>query len=297
MDNKSFRFHYCRVFVMILLVIPPLRANFSPAESCLAVSKTIFNNPDPHKLIKDPKFILDLFDCVLLVNKALKDSEWKGAFSIPENVADFLIKHGKSNLVLMMVNVMYKSIELNVMASDIERDYELDDHDFNVLYENLNTMMNYWSKVILTFEKLITQEMETGESQSNALQIFNWEKVNDSAKKKFKNILKELSNLSDDTIKELLITINEKIKKIQSYMTWGLAYRSGAAALCVGSIFILNPAGCGMFCAGSGGAIVVNYHTYQKLAKINKKCETLFKKAEKLHLEIIRYQEKVEYGV
>ena len=80
-------------------------------------------------------------------------------------------------------------------------------------------------------------------------------------------------------------------------MTWGLAYGSGAAVLCVGSIFILNPAGCGMFCVGSGGAIVVNYYTYQKLAKINKKCKTLFKKAEKLHLEIIRYQAKVEYGV
>ena len=127
-----FRFHLSRVLLLAFLlnsVNSPTHAFFLP-EECVEVLK----NPSLAALTNDPKFQVNLKDCMQRIFMGLRQTNWKAVqASIPKELKDLIgkipdlmektVPYTGTELVLLSLYLVGKSIELYQNAKDLEIDY------------------------------------------------------------------------------------------------------------------------------------------------------------------------------
>ena len=127
-----FRFHLSRVLLLAFLlnsVNSPTQAFFLPGE-CVEVLK----NPSLAALTNDPKFQMNLKDCMQRIFMGLRQTNWKAVqASIPKDLKDLIgkipnlmekaVPYTGTELVLLSFYLVGKSIELYQNAEDLEIDY------------------------------------------------------------------------------------------------------------------------------------------------------------------------------
>ena len=127
-----FRFHLSRVLLLAFLlnsVNSPTQAFFLPGE-CVEVLK----NPSLAALTNDPKFQMNLKDCMERIFNGVRQTNWKAVqASIPKDLKDLIgkipnlmekaVPYTDTELVLLSFYLVGKSIELYQNAVDLEIDY------------------------------------------------------------------------------------------------------------------------------------------------------------------------------
>ena len=221
-----FRFHLSRVLLLAFLlnsVNSPTQAFFLPGE-CVEVLK----NPSLAALTNDPKFQMNLKDCMQNIVMGLRQTNWKAVqASIPKDLKDLIgkipnlmekaVPYTDTELVLLSFYLVGKSIELYQNAVDLEIDYRR--HHIVFPKEELTIIID-------SIENDFLPQFQNGNTANIPRKI-----------KKLSQMLSRYLKVLED----LLQSVYKDVKKGTSNRIWSAAYGSAAVAVCGFSFIGGNP--------------------------------------------------------
>lgn len=208
-----FRFHLSRVLLLAFL----LNSVNSPTQAlCVEVLK----KPRLAALTNDPKFQMNLKDCMQRIVMGLRQTNWKAVqASIPKalkdltgkipNLMEKAVPYTGTELVLLSFYLLGKSIELYQNAEDLEIDYRR--HQIVFPKEELTIIIDY-------IENDFLPQFQSGNTANIPRKI----------KKRIEMLSRYLKALED-----LLESVYKDVKKGTSTRIWSAVYGSAAVALCV----------------------------------------------------------------
>ena len=270
-----FRFHLSRVLLLAFLlnsVSRPAQAFFLPGE-CVEVMK----NPSLAALTNDPKFQMNLKDCMQRILMGLRQTSWKAVqASIPKELKDIFgkipnlmekaVPYTVTELELLSFYFVQKSVELYQNAEDLEIDYRR--HQIAFPKEELTIIID-------SIENNFLPQFENGNTANIPRKI----------KKQLEMLGPYLKELKD-----LLESVHKDVKKGTSYKIWSAAYGCAVVAVCGFSLMISrNPFVITMTCGVGIGTGAFLHHTYKNTVKTLEKLDLLWKEAAEMRKKIGKY--------
>ena len=268
-----FRFHLSRVLLLAFLlnsVNSPTQAFFLPGE-CVEVLK----NPSLAALTNDPKFQMNLKDCMQRIFNGVRQTNWKAVqASIPKELKDLIgkisnltekaVPYTGTELMLLSLYLVGKSIELYQNVVDLEIDYRR-------------------QQIVFPKEEL---EIVIDSIENDFLPQFkNGNTVNIPAIKKQSQMLgRYLKKLED-----LLQSVYEDVKKAASNRTWSAAYGSAAVAVCGLSFISGNLVVIIIICGVGIGTAAFFHETYIYTGKTLEKLDSLWEETAEMRKKIGKY--------
>ena len=259
-----FRFHLSRVLLLAFLlnsVNSPTQAFFLPGE-CVEVLK----NPSLAALTNDPKFQMNLKDCMQRIFNGVRQTNWKAVqASIPKDLKDLIgkipnlmekaVPHTGTEVVLLSFYLVGKSIELYQNALDLEIDYRR----LQIVFpqEELKILID-------SIENDFLPQFKNG----NTANIPRKDK-------KLSQMLSRYLKVLDD----LLQSVDKNVKKGTSYRRWSAAYGSAAVTMCGLSVFSGNHVVIIITCGVCMVTAAVSFETYIHTGKTLEKLDSLRKEA------------------
>ena len=261
-----FRFHLSRVLLLAFLlnsVSRPAQAFFLPGE-CVEVMK----NPSLASLTIDPKFQMNVKDCMLRILMGFRQTSWKAVqASIPKELKDIFgkipnlmekaVPYTVRELQLLCFYFVEKSVELYQNVEDLEIDYRR--HQIAFPKEELTIIIDSIENDFLPPRKI-----------EKLLEMLG-------------PYLKEL--------KDLLESVHKDVKKGTSYKIWSAAYGFAVVAVPCGFSLMIsrNPFVNTMTCGVGIGTGVFLHHTYKNTGKTLEKLDLLWKEAVEMRKKIGKY--------
>ena len=258
-----FRFHLSRVLLLAFLlnsVKSPTQAFFLP-EECVKVLK----NPSLAALTNDPKFQMNLKDCMQRIFNGVRQTNWKAVLaSIPKELKDLIgkipnliekaVPYTETELVLLSFYLVGKSIELYQNALDLEIDYRrlqivFPKDELKIIIDSIE------NDFLPQFKKGNTANIPTTKKLSQMLSRY----------------LKELE--------DLLQSVDKNVKKGTSYRRWSAAYGSAAVTMCGLSVISGNHVVIIITCSVCMVTAAVSFETYIHTGKTLEKLDSLWKEA------------------
>lgn len=270
-----FRFHLSRVSRLAFLqnsVNSPTQAFFLPAGECVEVLK----NPSLAELTNDPKFQMNLKDCMQRIVMGLRQTNWKAVqASIPKDLKDLIGKipnlmekaapYTGTELVLLSFHLVGKSIELYQNAVDLEMDCR--QHHIVFPKEELTIIID-------SIENDFLPQFKNGNTANIARKI-----------KKLSQMLSRYLKVLED----LLQSVYKDVKKGTSNRIWSAAYGSAALAVCGFSFIGGNPVVITITCGVGIGSAAVFHDTYIYTGKTLEKLDLLWKEAAEMRKKVGKY--------
>ena len=271
---SRFRFHFSRVLLLAFLlnsVNSPTQAFFLPGE-CVEVLK----NPSLAALKNDPKFQMNLKDCMQRIVMGLRQTNWKAVqVSIPKDLKDLIgkipnlmekaVPYTGTELVLLSFYLVGKSIELYQNAVDLEIDYRR--HHIVFPKEELTIIID-------SIENDFLPQFQNGNTANIPRKI-----------KKLSQMLSRYLKVLED----LLQSVYKDVKKGTSNRIWSAAYGSAAVAVCGSSFIGGNPVVITITCGAGIGTATQFYDTYIYTGKTLEKLDLLWKEAAEMRKKIGKY--------
>ena len=268
-----FRFHLSRVLLLAFLmnsVNSPTQAFFLPGE-CVEVLK----NPSLAALTNDPKFQMNLKDCMEGIFMGLRQTNWKAELaSIPKGLKDVFgkipnlmekaVPYTETELVLLSFYFAHKSIELYQNAEDLEIEYRR----HQIVFPKEELLI-----IIKSIENDFLPQFKNGNTANIP---------------KIKKLSQKLSPYLT-VLKDLLQSVYKDVKKGASSRIWSAAYGSAAVAVCGLSFISGNPAVITISCGAGFGAAAFFYKTYIYTDKTLEKLDLLWKEAAEMRKKIGKY--------
>ena len=269
-----FRFHLSRVLLLAFLlnsVNSPTQAFFLPGE-CVEVLK----NPSLAALTNDPKFQMNVKDCMQRIVMGLRQTNWKAVQAlIPKDLKDLIgkipnlmekaVPYTDTELMLLSFYLVGKSIELYQNAVDLEIDYRR--HHIVFPKEELTIIID-------SIENDFLPQFKNGNTANIPRKI-----------KKLSQMLSRYLKVLED----LLQSVYKDVKKGTSYRIWSAAYGSAALAVCGFSFIGGNPVVITITCGAGIGTAKKFYDTYIYTGKTLEKLDLLWKEAAEMRKKIGKY--------
>lgn len=269
-----FRFHLSRVLLLAFLlnsVNSTTQAFFLPGE-CVEVLK----NPSLAALTNDPKFQMNLKDCMQRIVMGLRQTNWKAVqASIPKDLKDLIgkipnlmekaVPYTGTELVLLSFYLVGKSIELYQNAVDLEIDYRR----LQIVFPQEELTI-----IIDSIENDFLPQFKNGNTANIPRKI-----------KKLSQMLSRYLKVLED----LLQSVYKDVKKGTSNRIWSAAYGSAAVAVCGFSFISGNPVVITITCGAGIGTAVFFHDTYIYTGKTLEKLDLLWKEAAEMRKKIGKY--------
>ena len=266
-----FRFHLSRVLLLAFLlnsVNSPTHAFFLPGE-CVEVLK----NPSLAALTNDPKFQVNLKDCMQRIFMGLRQTNWKAVqASIPKELKDLIgkipdlmektVPYTGTELVLLSLYLVGKSIELYQNAEDLEIDYR----QLQIVFPKEELKI-----IIDSIENDFLPHFKNGNTAN--------------IPRKDKSLSQMLSRYLK-VLEDLLQSVYKDVKKGISYRIWSAACGLSAIAVC-GLSFISGNLVVIIITSLVGMVIAaVSFDTYINTGKTLEKLDLLRKEATEIYEKI-----------